>query len=56
VRAFADLNKIRSAVGSEIGVSWVEVTPDRIDLFAAAAYDEDGYMSIRIPRRPASPS
>jgi hypothetical protein len=53
---FSDLNEIKSGVCSEIGVSWIEVTPDRIDLFAAAAYDEDGYMSIRIPRRPASPS
>lgn len=41
MRAFGDLNEIRSGVGSEIGVSaWIGATPDRIDLFAEATYDE----------------
>ena len=35
------LNQIKSAVGSEIGVSdWIEVTPGRIDLFAEATSEE----------------
>jgi hypothetical protein len=39
------LNHIKSAVGSEIGVSdWIEVTPDRIDLSAEVAHDGNGYM------------
>jgi acyl dehydratase len=38
---FGDLNEIRSAVGSEIGVSdWIEVTPDRIDPVAGATCDK----------------
>lgn len=41
MRAFGDSNEIRSAVGSEIDVSdWIGATPERIDLFAEATYDE----------------
>ena len=41
MRAFAELNEIRSAADSEIGVSdWIGATPDRIDLFAEATYDK----------------
>ena len=36
-----DLNEIKSAVGTELGVSdWVEITQDRIDKFAEATGDE----------------
>lgn len=41
MRVFDDFDKIKSAVGSEIGASdWIEVTQDRIDLFAEATCDE----------------
>ncbi|MBR1268713.1 MaoC family dehydratase [Bradyrhizobium sp. AUGA SZCCT0222] len=41
MRIFSDLNEIKSAVGSEIGVSdWIEVTQDRINMFAEATCDE----------------
>ena len=41
MRIFSDLNEIRSAVGTEIGVSdWVEVTQERINQFAEATCDE----------------
>ena len=41
MRAFAELNEIRSAADSEIGVSdWIEVTPDRIDPVAGATCDK----------------
>src|SRR5262245_30554090 len=38
---FNDLNEVKAAVGTEVGVSdWVEVTQDRIDQFAEATGDE----------------
>ena len=41
MRVFSDFNEIKSAVGTEIGVSdWVEVTQDRINQFAEATCDE----------------
>jgi acyl dehydratase len=41
MRIFSDFSEIKSAVGTEIGVSdWVEVTQDRINLFAEATCDE----------------
>ena len=41
MRVFNDFNEIKSAVGSEVGVSdWVEVTQERIDRFAEATGDE----------------
>ncbi len=41
MRIFSDFNEIRSAVGTEIGVSdWAEVSQDRINRFAEATCDE----------------
>jgi acyl dehydratase len=41
MRIFSDFDDIKSAVGTEIGVSeWFEVTQDRIDMFAEATCDE----------------
>jgi acyl dehydratase len=41
MRIFSDFNEIKSAIGTEIGVSdWIEVTQDRINLFAEATCDE----------------
>ncbi|OPY94575.1 dehydratase [Bradyrhizobium sacchari] len=41
MRVFSDFNEIKSAVGTEIGVSgWVEVSQQRIDQFAEATCDE----------------
>src|SRR3954464_846376 len=41
MRIFNDLNEIKAAVGSEIGVSdWLEVSQDRINQFAEATCDE----------------
>src|SRR5258707_1807839 len=41
MRIFSGFNEIKSAVGTEIGVSdWVEVTQDRINKFAEATCDE----------------
>lgn len=41
MRIFSDFSEFKAAVGTEIGVSeWVEITQDRINLFAAATCDE----------------
>jgi len=41
MRVFRDFNEIKSAVGTEVGVSdWVIVTQDRINRFAEATGDE----------------
>jgi acyl dehydratase len=41
MRVFKDFNEIKSAVGTEVGVSdWVIVTQDRINRFAEAIGDE----------------
>ena len=41
MRIFSDFNEIKSAVGTEIGVSdWIEVTQERINQFAEATCDE----------------
>ena len=41
MRIFSDFDEIKSAIGTEIGVSdWVEVSQDRINQFAAATCDE----------------
>ena len=41
MRVFKDFDEIKSAVGSEVGVSdWVIVTQDRINRFAEATGDE----------------
>ena len=41
MRIFSDFDEIKSAVGTEIGVSdWIEVTQDRINKFAEATCDE----------------
>ena len=40
MRVFEDFNEIKSAVGTEVGVSeWVEVSQDRINKFAEATGD-----------------
>jgi len=41
MRVFNDFEDLKSAVGSEVGVSnWVEITQDRINKFAEATGDE----------------
>ena len=41
MRIFSDFNDIKSAIGTELGVSdWIEVTQDRINRFADATCDE----------------
>jgi acyl dehydratase len=41
MRVFEDFKELKSAVGTEVGVSdWVEVTQDRIDKFADATGDQ----------------
>ncbi len=41
MRVFNDLNELKSAVGTEVGVShWIEITQDRISKFAEATGDE----------------
>src|SRR5947199_336975 len=41
MRIFSDFNEIKSAVGSEIGVSdWIEISQERINQFAEATCDE----------------
>ena len=41
MRIFSGFDEIKSAVGTEIGVSdWIEVTQDRINKFAEATCDE----------------
>lgn len=38
---FNDLNELKAAVGTEVGVSdWIEITQDRINKFAEATGDE----------------
>ncbi len=41
MRAFSDFNDIKSAVGTEVGVSdWLKITQERINQFAEATGDE----------------
>ena len=41
MRIFNGLDEIKSAAGSEIGVSdWIEITQDRINCFAEATCDQ----------------
>jgi acyl dehydratase len=41
MRVFKDFDELKSAVGTEVGVSdWVEITQDRINKFAEATGDE----------------
>ncbi len=41
MRIFSDFNEIKSAVGTEIGVSdWIEISQERINQFAEATCDE----------------
>jgi acyl dehydratase len=41
MRILSDFSEFKAAVGTEIGVSeWVEITQDRINLFAEATCDE----------------
>jgi acyl dehydratase len=41
MRVFEDFDELKAAVGTEIGVSeWVEITQDRINIFAEATGDE----------------
>jgi acyl dehydratase len=41
MRVFSDLNELKAAVGTEVGVSdWIEVSQDRINKFAEATGDE----------------
>jgi acyl dehydratase len=41
MRMFNDFNELKSAAGTEVGVSdWVEITQDRINKFADATGDE----------------
>jgi acyl dehydratase len=50
MRVFAGFDDVKTAVGSEIGVSeWVEVGQDRIDQFAAATGD-DQWIHVDVER------
>ena len=41
MRILSDFNEIKSAIGTEIGVSdWIEVSQERINQFAEATCDE----------------
>jgi acyl dehydratase len=41
MRVFNDFSELKSAVGTEVGVSdWIEITQDRINQFAEATGDE----------------
>ena len=41
MRIFSDFSEFKAAVGSEVGASeWIEVTQERINLFAQATCDE----------------
>lgn len=41
MRVFKDFDEIKAAVGTEVGVSdWIEITQDRINMFAEATCDE----------------
>ena len=41
MRVFNDFEDLKSAVGTEVGVSdWIEITQDRINKFAEATGDE----------------
>ena len=41
MRVFSGFDEIKSAVGTEVGVSdWIEITRDRINKFAEATCDE----------------
>src|ERR1700756_4816417 len=41
MRVFSGFDEIKSAVGTEVGVSdWIEITQDRINKFAEATCDE----------------
>jgi acyl dehydratase len=41
MRMFRDFNELKSAVGTEVGVSdWIDITQNRIDQFAEATGDE----------------
>ena len=41
MRIFSDFSEFKAAVGSELGISeWIEVTEERISLFAQATCDD----------------
>jgi hypothetical protein len=41
MRIFSDFDEFKAAVGSEVGASeWIDITQDRINLFAQATCDE----------------
>jgi acyl dehydratase len=44
------LDEVRAAVGRNLGTSdWLEITPDRLDRFAAATGDrEHGYLALAL--------
>ena len=47
MRIFSDFSEFKAAVGSEIGASeWIEVTQERINLFARATCD-DQWIHVR---------
>jgi len=47
---FTSLDEVRAAVGRRLGVSdWLEITPDRLERFAAATGDHDhGYLALAL--------
>ena len=47
---FNSLDEVRAAVGRRLGVSdWLEITPDRLEGFAAATGDRDhGYLALAL--------
>jgi acyl dehydratase len=44
------LDEVRAAVGRDLGTSdWLEITPERLDRFAAATGDRDhGYLALAL--------
>jgi acyl dehydratase len=47
---FDSLDEVRAAVGRHLGTSdWLEITPERLDRFAAATGDRDhGYLALAL--------
>jgi acyl dehydratase len=53
VTAFASLEQLRAAAGTDLGVSdWVSVTPDQVARFVAATGDPDAmYLPLALSNR-----
>ena len=52
MRIFSEFSEFKAAVGTEIGASeWIEITQERINLFARRPATSNGSMSTRTGRR-----